>query len=175
MTPHLSRWALAALLAAAAWVAACGPSTGGTGTGASAVGLQAYGATPVDLCSGTVATAAGCVTANPGALRPVAYFASAAGDVVATIDANDVRLETPCRAIVFEGTWARTQTLGDRFYGALLVGTPVTDLPPASMAVQSLGDGSSIDITLRDSAETVLLGPLTLLRVAAPPAPACSG
>lgn len=171
MKLHVIRSVSAVLIAVLAGLAGCGPSTGGTGTGASAVGLQAYGATPIALCAGPVAGAAGCAAASPGALRPVAYFASAAGDVVATIDANEFRLESPCRAIVFEGTWARTQRLGDRFYGAQLAGTPATDLLPASVATLPSGDGSSIDVTLRDPAETVLLGPVLLLRATVPAAP----
>ena len=64
---------------------------------------------------------------NPSADRTPAYFASAGGDVVATIDDDDIRIESPCRRIAFEGPWARSATRGDRFYGALLVGTSVTD------------------------------------------------
>ena len=160
------RSASAALLAViAAFVIGCGPSTGGTGTGASVVGLQHFQATPQSLCGAAVSTAAGCLSTSPNLDRPPAYFASGTGDVVATIDDNDVVIDARCARLVFEGTWATSAARGARFYGAILVGTPVVDLAPATAAMQTAGDGTSLEFTLRDANDQLLLGPVVLARV----------
>jgi len=155
----------------AALVIGCGPSTGGTGTGAAVVGLQYFQATPQAVCGATVSAAVGCNATSPNADRPPVYFASADASVVATIDDNDIVVDARCARLVFEGTWATSAARGTRFYGAILVGTPVTDLAPATAATQTAGDGTGLTLTLRDATDQLLLGPVALARVDALPSP----
>lgn len=160
-----------------AWLAvACGPSTGGTGTGTTApdYGLDVFDATPQPLCGAVFAAALACPGSGasvPGASpgSGALSFADATGRVLAIVEGNGLRLESRCQRLKFEGVWASNATLGSRFFGAYTL-ADAQDLFAATVSVSLVGDGSSLEVVLRGGDEAVVLGPVTLVRGAAPAA-----
>lgn len=167
-------WAALCLTLALA-LSACGPGLTGTGTGASVVGLTAFNATEQALCGAPFAANIGCATgAAPSPLGGPAYFESGAGAALvrAVFDANVMVLTAPCTGFKFEGAWARSAALGDRFYGAQESDGGATLL--AANAEVAAVDGG-LQITVQNAQAQVLLGPVVLQRQAAAPAAAvCS-
>lgn len=150
---------LAAVLATALALAACGPGTGGTGTGPIGATLGFSGGAGAS----TAAPGAGCVTeCTQASLR---------------LDTERVELTAPCLRFVYAGTWGVDST------GlALLSGTAETGGTTAPNAVLRLqfsdatAASAQVTLTLTDSAGRSLSGPVTLLRNDAAPAvapPAC--
>lgn len=170
------RW-LGAVLAtwAVLLLGACGPGVGGTGTGETGGGLAAFGASPASVCSGELASILSC-TSTAGAAAPVPNTASVfladtidGRQVQVTLSGSTVELTASCLRLQFRGEWGVVSGQSGRFFGTADVDGAST---PAALQVQV--SGAEVQLTLRDPASRVLLGPV-LLRVVAGPggAPVC--
>jgi len=132
-------------LAAAALLAACGPGVGGSGTG-----LEP--------------------TQPPGTVSLPTPSLHADGmdgrQVQAVLEGGQLRVDAACPRLRFEGRWDGLASTPLRYEGSL-GGT-------RAGTAEVLLAGSTLTLTLRDSAGTVLLGPLALGAVASlPPLAGC--
>jgi hypothetical protein len=153
-----------------AWIlAGCGPGVGGTGTGndPGTGGLSYYGATPQPVCASPLAQVLGCGAGTP---VPAAQL-FAAGKVSASFDANVAVVDARCDGVVFSGAFGVTPDGTARFYGLSGTDPDVAPDQPAALEVQGAGD--DVVLILQAADGRVLIGPLTLQRVEALPAPGC--
>ncbi len=174
MNAQLHRKSIAALLLAGlCWLAACGPGIGGTGTGGTS-DPASFGATNASVCTAPFAALLNCpvgagVPGTAGALTGTAlvHFADAAagGNLAAAVESNQLQFQARCQALQFTGVWGLLATGEGRFFGAYSNATSVD--VPASMRVISSAAGE-LQMTLFDTSEQVLLGPVALQGVAAP-------
>lgn len=161
----------------------CGPGTGGTGTGvgaSSADRLAAFGAQPASVCAAPFAAGLDCASnsAQPqdmlAGTLPVHLADTGGGQaVVATIADNAIDLVARCQALRFVGDWGvATASNESRFFGQVTLGQDPT-LWPAVLSVrpEPAAGPQGLVVTLQATDGRVLLGPLVLLRVAAPVEP----
>ena len=170
------RTAIAAVLLA--WLGGCGPGVGGTGTGESDA-FATFGATAAAVCSAPFAASLSCsgaitqpgdpiLPANQGTL--VTRFADLpeGANVSVVIEANSIRLDALCEKIHFIGDWGIAGANDARFFGSWMR-DPSPQRLPATLSVQASSSATpgQLALTLRDAAGRVVLGPVTLQRVAA--------
>lgn len=157
----------------AAFLGGCGPGVGGTGTGDTAAALVYFGASPASLCSSEIAALVPCqhdgtmATPVPGA-APV-FLADAAEGARVRVRLQDDTIEVveTCTPLEFRGQWGVIAGQSGRFYGHA-----DPEAVPATLEAQASGAG--LLLTLRDGEGRVLLGPLVVTAMAAPPeTPAC--
>ena len=160
-----------------AWLAGCGPGTGGTGTGEDSPYLAAFGAHSASVCVTPLAATLACppdagnaTTAadNPGSA--MVYFTDIApgGQIAVVIQAHSIELSERCRRLRFTGDWGITASNDARFFGSYTLDN--MGAVAASLSVQ-LGSGDKageLQALLRDADGRIVLGPVTLRRVAAP-------
>lgn len=148
----LRPWALAALAALLAVLAACGPGVGGSGTGMEPD------------------PAPGGAAAPPS--RTLYADAVDGRQVQAELDGHRLRIDAACPALRFDGLWdGRSDgSAGSPWhFDGTLAGEP----PRMAVAEVSLSAGT-LQLTLRDAAGATLLGPLPLGAVASlPPLAGC--
>lgn len=164
---------LATVLALAA--AGCGPSSGGTGTGAS---LAVFNATPASVCTSAFASLLGCTgsvvttpdSIGPGSTMTLYADLSSGGNVAVTFQANSVQVRARCQRIAFDGDWGIAAGNDARFFGSYVLET-VGQQVPASVSVQAVGSGE-LQLVLRETDGRVVLGPVRVQQVPAPPAQA---
>ena len=167
----------------AAWVllfagfSGCGPSSGGTGTGDGAPHLAAFGANSANVCAPPLVAALACPVGtgnittpadNPGSA--MVYFTDIApgGQIAVVIQAHSIELSERCRRLRFTGDWGITASNDARFFGSYTLDN--MGAVAASLSVQS-GSGDKageLQVLLRDAGGRIVLGPVTLRRVAAP-------
>jgi hypothetical protein len=158
-----------ALLLAAVLVAACGAGVGGTGTG-NVYPPQVFGATAAPLCgsalSSTVDCGAGGQPSPTGAA--LTLWASDDARVRVRVEGDSLELEARCDDFDFVGDWG---VLGNsaRFWGTL---TRASGVAPGTAVASVTGDGRLV-VELRDTAGSLVFGPVSLARVSAWPARAC--
>ncbi len=174
MTPHRP-WTMRLHLAALALLlgaAGCGPGVGGTGTGGAAPTPGAT-ATAAPVCGADFAALLDCPPASGGTPAAQGTAALALADaepksvVTALLEGNAATLEAACQRLAFKGDWGVSAALGGRYYGnATLDGTA----QPATLFVQAAG--GRLEMRVFDSQQRLLLGPVSMGRVAAPTTPA---
>jgi hypothetical protein len=156
-------------------LAACGPGVEGTGTDSVAQAFQAYGAAPATVCGAPLAGSLDCPSgpATTVGTAAVLYLETATSKrLSASYQGQGVTLENRCGGFTFNGEWGTTLAVGGRFYG-IVSQAGVQGPQAASMAVAQDADGFQV-VTVRDFAERVLVGPVTLSRVVLPlPAATC--
>jgi hypothetical protein len=93
------------------------------------------------------------------------------GNISVAVAANSVELNERCRKLRFTGDWGITASNDARFFGSYIVGTQGEAF--ASLQVQAAPSGTASDlvVVMRDVDGRVLLGPVTLQRVAMPVTP----
>jgi hypothetical protein len=167
-----------ALATLTALLVACGPGVGGTGTGASSA-LDTFGASAASVCTGELAALLSCPPASstaapaPVSGAPPVVLADRTPNprVELVLLGNQAELLAPCAGLRFRGDWGLLAGQAARYYGTSDRGTTGTDASaaPASLSVQLLG--AEVQVTVRDFAGQVLLGPVLLGVVpgAAPP------
>jgi hypothetical protein len=167
--------ALAALVALAGLLTACGPGVGGTGTGSNATpALGDFGAIAAPLCDSDVADALRCVPPPepPGPAQTLPVWLSDADPAVravALVFANQVELQLRCDGLQFAGQWGRAEgDGGERFYGQAQRADG--SLVRASLTLDLLPGG--LLATLRAVDGTLLAAPVLLQDRAGPPAAA---
>jgi hypothetical protein len=169
---------LAAVLGACALLllGGCGPGVGGTGTGETGGGLETFGAVPAPICSSELASILSCSSTTGTAAPAPSASAVLLADTIdgrqvqVTLRGGMVELAAGCLRLQFRGDWGAVAGQTGRFFGTAEVNGTVT---PASLQVQV--NGAEVQLTLRDVASRVLLGPVVVRVVAAlGPPPACS-
>ena len=160
--------ALCLALTLALALAACGPGVGGSGTGATESALPLFGASAAALCSSDLAAALDCPTVagsaappGPGVGTATVYFADTIDGrrVLVRLQGNTIDLDVPCAGLQFSGEWGVISGQAARFFGYTSADTvPV----PAALEVRIVGSG--LQLTLRDAAGRVLLGPVLVTR-----------
>ena len=163
--PRRRALAAALLLVLSLAAGGCGPGVGGSGTGNDGAALAAYGAIAAPVCSGEIAAVLDCrpgtgpgVVSIPTLPLPVVLADRTDGRrVQAQIDEQRLLLEAPCSGLVFVGLWAQTGRESPRFYGVLSSGE--------FASAQAQTEGGLLQITVRDSADRLVAGPLLLQRV----------
>jgi len=170
LRPHAALAGLAMLVAA--FLGGCGPGVGGTGTGDTAAALIHFGASPASLCSSELAALVPCqhdgstATPVPGA-APV-FLADAAEGARMRVRLQDDTIDVveTCTPLEFRGRWGIIAGQDGRFYGHTDPGAV-----PAPATLEALARGAGLLLTLRDGEGRVLLGPVAVSVVAAPPVP----
>lgn len=154
--------------------AGCGPGVVGTGTGASDVGEVAFGASERPVCSAEFNGTIGC---NRGQVteplpRPAFFEGGKGADLVqARFDENNLLvLRLPCTGFEFEGRWGATERGDLAFYGAQILDGGAT-LRAARVQVEVVEEG--LQFTVEDTAQQVLLGPVSVVKVDAFSTPQC--
>lgn len=155
-------------------VLGCGPTGGGTG-GSS---LASFGATAASTCSAPFAGALACSSTSftltaPGQLpgtAPVVFVGDAAsGPHVLTMQDNRAVLQSRCSAARFEGDFGVLPRGEARFVGDW-VGAGAAPAVPALLWLQAVpGRDDALQLQVLDADGRVLLGPMSVRRVAAPP------
>ena len=168
----------ASLLAGLLALGGCGPGVGGTGTGESQAYLQFFGATTALVCTAAFSSSLSCAgsTVQPGGPTSateqgtlVTRFADQpeAANITVAIEANSILLDARCERLHFSGDWGITAAQDARFFGSYQR-DPSTNRVPATLSVQTPGGTTGpLTLTLRDADGRVLLGPVSLQRVAA--------
>lgn len=175
----MKRRTLAILLALTLWLPGCGPGTGGTGSG-NELGLADFGAKAAPVCGASFSSSLACspptqtTTVSPGDPLPVP---SAAGTetrrfvdslqvyrVMAQFDGNTVSLDARCQHLTFHGEWGVTALGEARFFGSYL---PDGGARRTAGSIDVQVVGAALQITLRDAAGQLLLGPVALVQAPA--------
>ncbi|MFM8899189.1 MAG: hypothetical protein ACKOF9_04465 [Burkholderiales bacterium] len=162
-------------------IVGCGPGTGGTGTGQTSSAMDFFGAAPANICTTGPASALACPQpTNPGTVGAVippsaangtdgVFFSTTEGaDINLGLTGNRANLNDRCLSLNFEGEWGVVGTSEPRFFGQYATGS---NTPPtlSTLTVQATGpDNKSLSLTLRDTNNRVVLGPVTLRRVLVP-------
>ena len=178
MSTLRARWAsLAWASLCAVLLAACGPGVGGSGTGGTLDPLPALGASAQGLCASDLAPLLDCGPGAVGAPTPgpgtgTVYFTDTIDGrrVLVRLEGNTIALDVPCAGLRFSGTWASIGGQAARFYGFT---GPDTALMPATLEARITGN--SLQLTLRDAAGLVLLGPVLVTRTPAAGTPGGCG
>lgn len=166
--PALAPVLLVLLLLALALLGGCGPGLGGTGTGASDDAFAAYAAREVPVCESDFADLVGCSAPSAGAAAAPAsgarFFAEStpASRTLLELEGQQAQWRLRCLDLVFVGSWGQSGASPPRYFGNLIEGGSRVRL--ASLEV-GRGSGSSLSVTLFDSAGRVVAGPLLLTPV----------
>jgi hypothetical protein len=146
----------------------CGPGVGGTGTSSVVEAFADFGAkadTTCPFCSSAAVAAS--------ALPQVWVGQSSGLAVRLEFQAGSVRLEEGCKAQQFLGEWGTTVSGQGRYYGVLSERGTSTGQSSA-LHLRFLPDGR-LQVELRDVADRVVLGPVTLSgSVSSAPVPTCT-
>jgi hypothetical protein len=168
LRPHAALGWLALL--AATFLGGCGPGVGGTGTGDTAAALVHFGASPAALCSSELAALVSCrqdgTTATSVPASAPVLLADTTARVRVRLQDDTVELVDACLPLEFRGQWGVVSGQDARFYGHA---DPDAAPSPATLEAQATGTG--VLLTLRDGGGRVLLGPVAVNVVAAPPVP----
>ena len=177
----IPRTFIAALLAAC--VAGCGPGSGGTGTGETVSAFARFGATSANLCASSVAPALACIAGSSSApinpeqqVSTMVNFSDVAlgGNISVAIQANSIELSERCRKLHFLGDWGITAANDARFFGSYTLGSMNAVIASLSVQPAASGSANELSVVMRDADGRVVLGPVTLQRVASMvPAPVC--
>ncbi len=173
--------------ASVALLAACGPGEGGTGTGSVPAALSAFGAQAASVCTGALAAAlqcnrppgtdAGAPVGAPGG-TPVGPSAGtdrlvlangpeADASLSAVLDGNQIDFVARCLDTEFAGAWGVRPGEDARYYGTLLrSGSPQPELATVTLEPDAQ---LRFRLVLRAADGSLVLGPVLLQRVAAPP------
>ena len=162
-------------MAAALCVAGCGVGVGGTGTGED---LVAFGATAASVCGAQIATALSCSTSSisEGSARRLFVDTDSGGRVLMTIDGNQVDYEVRCAGLSYSGTWGRSSTGVQRYFGSVVRSSERNkQLALLDVALPNSGLGGNLLAWLKDANEQTLLPVVTMRPVTAFPTvlPAC--
>lgn len=172
MTPQRP-WTLVALALAAVLCAACGPGVGGTGTGGGAAPTPSTSVMAAPVCGADFASLLDCPPATNGTPAAQGTAAVPLADsepqslVTALLEGNAATLEAACQRLSFKGDWGVSGALGARFYGSATQNGAVQQV---TLFVQA--SGGRLDMRVFDSQQRLLLGPVSMGRVAAPTTPA---
>lgn len=161
-------------------VAGCGPGSGGTGSGEDSPYFAVFGARSANICTATIAGTLACPISvgvasapadNPGSAMVNFSDVAQGGHISVAIQSNRIDLSERCRKLYFMGDWGITASDDARFFGSYTLDNMAA--VPGSLSVQS-GSGNQaneLQVVVRDAEGRVVLGPVTLQRVAAPATP----